>query len=138
MTRHTLKFLGHLQQDFKSVFDHFGTLCIKGLKHQQILPKIFTISSCRSSPRNLFHKQFNFLGFFLYIRNTYFKELLRVFVILLFKEFTLCFFKKRSHWFFLLVNLDVSVTWIWFSVAVQRKLGQPHFQTELNPLTEML
>ena len=24
---------------------------------------------------------------------------------------------------FLLVNLDVSVTWIWFSVAVQRKLG---------------
>ena len=24
---------------------------------------------------------------------------------------------------FLLVNLDVSVTWIWFSVAVQRKPG---------------
>ena len=24
---------------------------------------------------------------------------------------------------FLLVNLDMLVTWIWFSVAVQRKLG---------------
>ena len=39
---------------------------------------------------------------------------------------------------FLFVNLDMFVTWIWFSVAVRRKLGQSHFQTELNPLAEML
>ena len=32
MVRHTLEILYHLLQDFKSVFDHFGTLCIKGLK----------------------------------------------------------------------------------------------------------
>ena len=28
----TLKISQHLLQDFKSVFDHFGTLCITGLK----------------------------------------------------------------------------------------------------------
>ena len=32
MVRHTLKILQNLVQDFQSVFDHFGTLCIKGLK----------------------------------------------------------------------------------------------------------
>ena len=31
MVRHILKFLQHLLQDFWSVPDHFGTLCIKGL-----------------------------------------------------------------------------------------------------------
>ena len=36
---------------------------------------------CRSSTWNLFHSQFHFLGFSLYIRNTYFQEHLRVFVI---------------------------------------------------------
>ena len=30
MVRHTLKILQHLLQNFKSVSDHFGTLCIKG------------------------------------------------------------------------------------------------------------
>ena len=32
MVRHTSKILQHLLQDFKCVSDHFGTLCIKGLK----------------------------------------------------------------------------------------------------------
>ena len=32
MVRHTLKILQHLLQDFKSVSDHFGTLCINWLK----------------------------------------------------------------------------------------------------------
>ena len=36
---------------------------------------------CWSLARNLFHPQFHFLEFFLYIRNTYFQERLRVFVI---------------------------------------------------------
>ena len=31
MVRHTLKILQQMQQDFLSVSDHFGTLCIKGL-----------------------------------------------------------------------------------------------------------
>ena len=31
MVKRTLKILQHLLQDFESVFDHFGTLCIKGL-----------------------------------------------------------------------------------------------------------
>ena len=31
MVRHTLKILQHLLQDFQSVSDHFGTLCIKWL-----------------------------------------------------------------------------------------------------------
>ena len=31
MVRHTLKILQQMLQDFKSVSDHFGTLCIKGL-----------------------------------------------------------------------------------------------------------
>ena len=31
MVRHTLKNLQHLLQDFLSVSDHFGTLCIKDL-----------------------------------------------------------------------------------------------------------
>ena len=31
MVRHTLKILQQMQQDFKSVSDHSGTLCIKGL-----------------------------------------------------------------------------------------------------------
>ena len=39
---------------------------------------------------------------------------------------------------FLLVNLEMFVTWIWFSVAVRRKISYPRFQTELNPLAEML
>ena len=32
MVGHTLKILQQLLQDFLSVSDHFGTLCIKGLK----------------------------------------------------------------------------------------------------------
>ena len=32
MIRHTLKISQHLLQDFQSVPEHFGTLCIKGLK----------------------------------------------------------------------------------------------------------
>ena len=31
MVKHTLKILQCLLQDFQSVFDHFGMLCIKGL-----------------------------------------------------------------------------------------------------------
>ena len=30
---HTLKILKHLLEDFQSVFDHFGTLSIKGLRY---------------------------------------------------------------------------------------------------------
>ena len=33
MVRHTLKILQQMLQDFKSVSDHFGTLCIKGLRN---------------------------------------------------------------------------------------------------------
>ena len=40
------------------------------LKHYQILSKIPT----KSTAQNLFHSQFHFLGFFLYIRNTYLQE----------------------------------------------------------------
>ena len=36
MVRHTLKVLQHLLQVFKSVSDHFGTLCIKGLKETDL------------------------------------------------------------------------------------------------------
>ena len=32
MVRHTLKILQHFLQVFLSVYDHFGTLYIKGLK----------------------------------------------------------------------------------------------------------
>ena len=32
MVRHTLKILQQMLQDFQSVSDHFGNLCIKGLK----------------------------------------------------------------------------------------------------------
>ena len=32
MIRHTLKISQHLLQDFQSVPEHFGTLCINGLK----------------------------------------------------------------------------------------------------------
>ena len=31
IVKHTLKILQQMLQDFLSVFDHFGTLCIKGL-----------------------------------------------------------------------------------------------------------
>ena len=43
---------------------------------------------CRSSARNLFDPKFHSLGFFLYIRSTYFQENLSVFVILFFFFFT--------------------------------------------------
>ena len=36
MVRHTLKILQQMQQDFLSVSDHFGTLCIKGLNSDLI------------------------------------------------------------------------------------------------------
>ena len=57
---------------------------------------------CRSSTWNLFHSLFHFLGFFLYIRNTYFQEHLRVFVIHCFTAicqatiYSICFFKKSE------------------------------------------
>ena len=38
MVRHTLKILQLMQQDFYIVFDHFGTLCIKELKHVKTKP----------------------------------------------------------------------------------------------------
>ena len=31
MVKHTFKILQQMLQDFQSAFDHFGTLCIKGL-----------------------------------------------------------------------------------------------------------
>ena len=37
MVRHTFKILQQMLQDFKSVSDHFGTLCIKGLRIKEIL-----------------------------------------------------------------------------------------------------
>ena len=39
MVRHTLKILLQFLQDFKSVSDHFGMLCIKGLKLAIKLPE---------------------------------------------------------------------------------------------------
>ena len=32
MVKHTLKILQQMLQDFSSVFDNFGALCIKGLR----------------------------------------------------------------------------------------------------------
>ena len=51
MVRHTLKILQHLLQDFYSVPDHFGTLCIKGLKlvHEQVVNKPFCSNQCNST-----------------------------------------------------------------------------------------
>ena len=37
MVRHTSKILQQMLEDFKSVSDHFGTLCIKGLKQEALL-----------------------------------------------------------------------------------------------------
>ena len=39
---------------------------------------------------------------------------------------------------FLLLNLNMFATWVWFSVADRRNLGYPHFQTEPNLLAEKL
>ena len=36
MVRQTLKILQHLLQDFKSLSDHFGALCIKGLNFAEL------------------------------------------------------------------------------------------------------
>ena len=38
MVRHTLKILQQMLQDFQSVSDHFGTLCIKGLSIAKHFP----------------------------------------------------------------------------------------------------
>ena len=48
--RHTLKIWGHLLQDFQSVFDHFGTLCIKGLT---LLKQI--LQNWKRKMKNLLH-----------------------------------------------------------------------------------
>ena len=36
MVRQTLKILQQMLQDFKSVSDHFGTLCMNGLKQERL------------------------------------------------------------------------------------------------------
>ena len=75
---------------------------------------------CWSLARNLFHPQFHFLEFFLYIRNTSFQEHLRVFRIHFFYwnvssknlfSLFLCFFKKSdvlylfpTNWLLLIIN----------------------------------
>ena len=40
--------------------------------------------------------------------------------------------------FFFLLNLNIFVTKVLFSVADRRKIGWAHIQTESNPLAEML
>ena len=52
MVRRTLKILQHLQQDFESVSDHFGTLCIEGLN------QLKKMKYCNFSQNK--HKQENF------------------------------------------------------------------------------
>ena len=39
MIRHTLKILQQMLRDFKSVSDHFETLCIKGFKALKLLTR---------------------------------------------------------------------------------------------------
>ena len=45
MVRHTLKILQHLRLDFKSVSDHFGTWCMKGLTlpDKRIISKVAVV-----------------------------------------------------------------------------------------------
>ena len=54
MVRHTLKFLQQMLQDFKSVSDHFGTLCIKGLNQSQNYVIFIQIVSCKC----VFHNKY--------------------------------------------------------------------------------
>ena len=97
-------------------------------KHLQYVP-------CRSSARNLFHLQFHFLGFFLYIRNTNLQEHLRVFVIYFFYcnvssknllSLFLYFFKKSdapylfpANWLLLIVIDKFTIVFAPFSLVTK-------------------
>ena len=79
---------------------------------------------CRSSAWNLFHPQFHFPVFFLYIRSSYFQEHLRVFVIHFFycnvssknlRYLYLCFFKKSNFLYLFPTN--------WLLLIVIEKLN---------------
>ena len=53
MVRHTLKILQQMLQNFKSVSDHFGTLCIKGLKRVFFHPQEkFVVGQRRANREN--------------------------------------------------------------------------------------
>ena len=45
MVKHTLKILQHLLQDFESVSDHFGTLCIKGLMETKYILEFLLLNA---------------------------------------------------------------------------------------------
>ena len=55
MVRQTLKILQQMLQDFKSVSDHFGTLCIKGLKTEKMSSdnNISCINATNMPPANV-------------------------------------------------------------------------------------
>ena len=87
---------------------------------------IYNKCSCRSSARNLFHLQFHFLRFFLYISNTYFQQyqecLLFIVVVVIVVVFYctvwsknllslfLCFFKKSDALYLF------STSWVLFNL----------------------
>ena len=88
------------------------------LKHQQICSKILTISAVQVFSPELISPVVSFLGFFIYIRNTYFQEHLRVFVIHVFYSnvssdnlisFFLCFFKKSDALYLFPTNRLLSI-----------------------------
>ena len=55
MVRNTFKILQHLLQDFKSVSDHFGTLCIKELRtiilSSLVLVQLSNFFTCKRSQK---------------------------------------------------------------------------------------
>ena len=88
------------------------------LKHQQICSKILTISTVQVFSPELISPVVSFIGFFIHIRNTYFHEHLRVFVIHFFYRnvssenflsFFLCFFKKSDALYLFPTNRLLSI-----------------------------
>ena len=57
MVKHTLKILQHLLQDFESLSDHFGTLCIRRSTIVSLDPKYFSwyTSKSRSQCVSILH-----------------------------------------------------------------------------------
>ena len=64
MVTHTLKTLLHMLQDFQSVSDHFGTLCIKGLGAFQTAPPRLVALIEYHFDKALVNLVLNFCGFF--------------------------------------------------------------------------
>ena len=58
MVRHTFKILQQMVQGFQSVSDHFGTLCIKGLKILTDIFRYLEMSSTTAKVNSLLLKFF--------------------------------------------------------------------------------